>query len=71
MEVMRVKKNTIIYIVCLFAISISTLVICISRLLGGPLPDSLIRVVGIIDLIAIPVLVFVTVKNVGSILKNK
>ena len=49
------------------AIGIATFIIAVTNIIGVQLPDIVIRLLGIIELIALPVLVFTTIKKV----KNK
>ena len=49
------------------AIGIATFIIAVTNIISVQLPDIVIRLLGIIELIALPVLVFTTIKKV----KNK
>ena len=43
-------------------IAVCTLVITIANIMGASIPDALIRILGILELIACPVLAFTTVR---------
>lgn len=59
------KKNKILRVwgVSLMVISVITLVIAVTRILDISMPDMLIRVLGMIELIALPVFGFATAKR--------
>ena len=57
------KKMTVVWSICLGVISFITVIIAISRIRDVGLPDDVIRVMGIIDMIALPVLAFTSVKR--------
>ena len=54
---------TVVWSICLGVISFITVIIAISRIRDVGLPDDVIRVMGIIDMIALPVLAFTSVKR--------
>lgn len=56
-------KNDLIWGISLILIGIATLVIAGSNIIGLTLPDAVVRILGIIDLIALPFLVYTTVKK--------
>ena len=56
------KKMPVLWTISLLTISVITLVISFSNIFGGELPDVLKRVLGVIDLIAVFVLVFTSIK---------
>lgn len=64
---MDTKRLNIIWAISLIGIGIATIILAGANLVGVELPDVAIRIVGVVDLIALPVLVFSTVKK----LKNK
>jgi hypothetical protein len=64
---MESKELNITWGISLFVIGIATLVLAGSNIIGLELPDAAKIIIGIIDLIALPILVFTTVKK----LKNK
>lgn len=53
--------------ISLFAVGVSTAILAGANAAGITLPDAATRILGVIDLIALPVLAFSTVKKV----KNK
>ena len=58
------KKNDLLWSLSLMVIGIVTYILASSNILGIGLPDVVVRVLGIIDLIAIPILAFSTMKKV-------
>lgn len=58
------KKNDLVWSLSLMVIGVVTFILASSNIVGIELPDVAVRVLGIIDLIAIPVLVFSTMKNI-------
>ena len=62
------KKNDLLWSLSLFVIGIATIVLAGSNLIGINLPSIAVRILGIIDLIALPVLAFSTVQKTR---KNK
>lgn len=63
---MNNKKNRTMWGISLFIIGIATIINAFSSLLGIELPDILVRVVGVITIVVLPILVYSSVK----ILKN-
>ena len=63
----QLKKQTrlmnVLWSISLIVIGVGTFVISAASIAGIDLPDILVRVLGIADLIALPVLVFATVKK--------
>ena len=57
------KKNDLLWSLSLFVIGITTIVLAGSNLIGINLPGIAVRILGIIDLIALPVLAFSTVQK--------
>ncbi len=57
------KKNDLLWSLSLFVIGIATIVLAGSNLIGINLPSIAVRILGIIDLIALPVLAFSTVQK--------
>jgi len=57
------KKNDLLWSLSLFVIGIATIVLAGSNLIGINLPGIAVRILGIIDLIALPVLAFFTVQK--------
>lgn len=63
---MNNKRNRIMWGISLFIISIANFINAFSSLIGIKLPDILVRCIVVIQIIALPVLVYSSVK----ILKN-
>ena len=61
------KNINLFWAISLMAIGIATFIIAVTNIIGVQLPDIVIRLLGIIEIIALPVLVFTTIKKV----KNK
>lgn len=57
------KKYNRLWAVSLLIIVIVTIVVAESNMMGTKLPDIVIRILGVIDIIAIPILVFASVKK--------
>ena len=64
---MDAKMNNRVWAVSLMVLGITTLVLAGVHIIGMEIPDGLTRILGVIDLIALPILAFSTVKKV----KNK
>lgn len=60
---MKDKKMTIIWSAALLILSVATLIIVCANIVGIELSDTVIRVLGIVELIALPIFVFVSVKK--------
>lgn len=58
------KKNDLIWSISLILISICTIVLAGSNIVGLKLPDVAVRIIGIIDMVALPFLVSSTIKKV-------
>ena len=58
------KKNDLIWCLSLMVIGIATLILAGSNVIGLKLPDIAVRIIGIVDLIALPVLAYTSVKKV-------
>lgn len=56
------KKMPVLWSVSLLTISVVTLVIAFSNIFGGELPDVLKIVLGVIDIIAVFVLVYTSIR---------
>ena len=58
------KKNNLLLIwsISLIVIAVCTLVITIANIMGASVPDALIRILGILELVSCPVLAFTTVR---------
>lgn len=59
---MKKSKLLIAWSISLMVIAVCTLVLSIANIMGASLPDVLIRILGTVDLIACPVLIFATVR---------
>ena len=60
---MRKDRDMIMWSVSLLIIGIVTILLAGSNLAGAPLPDVAIRLLGIIDLIALPVFAYASVRR--------
>lgn len=58
------KKNDLMWCFSLLIISVATIILAGSNIIGMELPDIAVRIIGIVDLIALPVLAYTTVKKV-------
>ena len=57
------KKNDLIWSISLMTIGIATFILAGSNVIGVELPDVVVRILGILDLIALPFLAYTTVKK--------
>lgn len=57
------KKINIIWSTSLIVIGIATIILIGANIIGIELPNIIIRVLGVIDLVALPILAFSTVKK--------
>ena len=62
------KRNNLLWSLSLLVIGIATVILAGSNIIGIELPDIAVRIIGVIDLIALPVLAYTTVKKIK---KNK
>ncbi|MCM1120226.1 MAG: hypothetical protein NC543_12805 [bacterium] len=60
---METARNKIVSAVCLVVIVVATVVLLGARALGLELPDAAVRTLGVLDLIALPVLSYLLVKG--------
>ena len=58
------KKNDLVWSISLLVIGIATIILAGTNIVGVELPDIAVRIIGVIELIALPVLAFTTVKKV-------
>ena len=58
------KKNDLMWCFCLMIIGVATIILAGSNIIGIELPDITVRIIGIVDLIALPVLAYTTVKKI-------
>lgn len=59
---MKKSKVLIVWSISLLVIAVLTLVTSITNIIGISLPDAAVRIIGILDLITLPVLAFTTVR---------
>lgn len=57
------KNTTLLWSISLLIISIVTLIWAGSNIIGIELPDIMIRILGVLDIISIPVLVYTSIKR--------
>ena len=57
------NKNDLVWIISLMLIGIATFILAGANSVGLELPDVAVRIVGIVDLIALPFLVYSSVKK--------
>lgn len=62
------KRNNLLWSLSLLVTGIATVILAGSNIIGIELPDIAVRIIGVIDLIALPVLAYTTVKKIK---KNK
>lgn len=60
---MNSRKTNVMWSISLLAIGIATIILAGTNILGIELSDVIVRILGIIDLVALPVLAFTTVKK--------
>lgn len=59
------NKNDLIWVISLIVIGISAILLAVSNIVGLTLPDIAIRMIGVLDIIALPVLIVATVKKLN------
>lgn len=57
------KKNTRLWCLSLLIISIVTVIWAVCNMIGLELPDVAVRIMGVLDICAIPVLVYTSIKK--------
>lgn len=57
------KRNDLLWSISLLVIGIATIILSGSNIIGIELSDIVVRIVGVIDLLALPVLAYTTVKK--------
>lgn len=57
------KKINLIWAISLIVIGVTTLILAGANIVNMELPDIVVRVLGVIDLVSLPVLAFSTVKK--------
>ncbi|MDE6764219.1 MAG: hypothetical protein K2J73_11165 [Oscillospiraceae bacterium] len=58
------KKNYLMWCFSLLIIGVATIILAGSNIMGIELPDIAVRIIGIVDLIAFPVLAYTTIKKI-------
>ena len=58
------KKNDYVWSISLMVIGLSAFILAGSNVVGIELPDVVVWILGIVDLIALPLLVYSTVKKI-------
>lgn len=58
------KRSDLMWSMSLLVIGIATVILAGSNIIGIELPDIAVRIIGVIDLIALPVLTYTTVKKI-------
>ena len=58
------NRNDLLWSMSLLVIGIATVILAGSNIIGIALPDIAVRIIGVIDLIALPVLAYTTVKKI-------
>ena len=58
------KKSDLMRSISLIAIGIATIILAGANIVGIDLPDMLVRLLGIVDLVALPIFVYSTIKKV-------
>lgn len=59
----KIARDRIMSLICLLVIVVATVVLLGARVLGLELPDAVVRILGVLDLIALPVLSYLLVKG--------
>ena len=57
------KKLDIVWLTCLIILGLGIVIVSINNVFDLDFPDTLIRPIGIVDLIVLPVLAFTTVRK--------
>lgn len=57
------ETNDLMWSLSLLIIGIATVILAGSNVIGIELPDVAVRIIGIVDLIALPVLAYATIKK--------
>lgn len=60
------SKNDLMWGISLMIIGAATVILAGSNIIGTELPDIAVRITGIADLIALPVLTYTTVKRIKN-----
>ena len=57
------KKNTRLWGLSLIIISVVTIILAVCNIAGIGLPDAAVRIMGVLDICALPVLVYTSIKK--------
>lgn len=57
------KRNDLLWSISLLVIGLATIILTGLNIIGIDVPDIVVRIIGVIDLLALPVLVYTTVKK--------
>ena len=58
------KKNNIVWSISLIVIGIATFILAGASVVGIDLPDVAVRILGIADLVALPILAYSTIRKI-------
>lgn len=58
------KRNDLLWSISLLIIGIATIILIGLNIIGIDVPDIVVRIIGVIDLLALPVLAYTTVKKI-------
>ena len=57
------KRNDLLWSISLLVIGLATIILTGLNIIGIDVPDIVVRIMGVIDLLALPVLAYTTVKK--------
>ena len=57
------KRNDLLWSISLLVIGLATIILTGLNIIGIDVPDIVVRIIGVIDLLALPVLAYSTVKK--------
>ena len=57
------KRNDLLWSISLLVIGLATIILTGLNIIGTDVPDIVVRIIGVIDLLALPVLAYTTVKK--------
>lgn len=58
------KRNDLLWSISLLVIGLATIILTGLNISGIDVPDIVVRIIGVIDLLALPVLAYTTVKKI-------
>ena len=58
------KRNDLLWSISLLVIGLAAIILNGLNIIGIDVPDIVVRIIGVIDLLALPVLVYTTVKKI-------